>query len=54
MAMAEKRATKAPMDIRMVGYEVVEKVAMPSGTSARILVPRHWIGKRVKVIRVEP
>jgi putative transposon-encoded protein len=54
MAMTVKRATKAPMDIRMVGYEVVEKVAMPSGTSARILVPRHWIGKRVKVIRVEP
>jgi putative transposon-encoded protein len=54
MAMKSKREVKAPMDIRMVGYEVVEKVAMPSGTSARILVPRHWIGKRVKVIRVEP
>jgi putative transposon-encoded protein len=52
--MAVKRTNKAPMDIRMVGYEAVEKVAMPSGTSARILVPKHWIGKRVKVIRVEP
>ena len=52
--MPKKRATEAPMEIRMEGYEVVEKVAMPSGTTARILVPRHWIGKRVKAVRVEP
>ena len=45
---------KAPMEIKMEGYEVVEKIAMPSGTTARVLVPRHWIGKRVKVIRMEP
>jgi putative transposon-encoded protein len=42
------------MDIKMTGYEVVEKVAMPSGTTARILVPRHWIGKRVRAVRVDP
>jgi len=54
MAMATKRAPRAPMDIKMTGYEVVEKVAMPSGTTARILVPRHWIGKRVRAVRVDP
>lgn len=54
MAMPRKSAIKAPMEIKMEGYEVVEKIAMPSGTTARVLVPRHWIGKRVKVIRVEP
>jgi putative transposon-encoded protein len=42
------------IDLKMRGYEVVEKVAMPSGTSARVLVPRHWIGKRVRVVRLDP
>ena len=40
--------------MRMEGYEIVEKVAMPSGTTARILVPRHWIGKRVRAVKVDP
>lgn len=42
------------IELKMRGYEVVEKVAMPSGTSARVLVPRHWIGKRVRVVRLDP
>jgi len=37
----------------MKGYEVVEKVADKGGNSARIYVPKHWIGKRVKVVLVE-
>jgi len=41
------------MDIKMKGYEVVEKVADKGGNSARIYVPKHWIGKRVKVVLVE-
>ena len=54
MTMPRKRAKEAPMDIQMVGYEVVEKVARPCATSGRVLVPRHWVGKRVKAIRVDP
>jgi putative transposon-encoded protein len=42
------------MELKMRGYEVVEKVAKPCATSARILVPRHWIGKRVRVVRLDP
>lgn len=52
--MAKKRGRTASMDIRMVGYEVVEKVAMPCATSGRILVPVHWVGKRVKAVLVDP
>ncbi|MDP6154716.1 MAG: DUF2080 family transposase-associated protein [Candidatus Thermoplasmatota archaeon] len=33
---------------------MIEKVAKPSGTTARILVPRHWIGKRVRAVRLDP
>ncbi len=35
------------------GQEMIEKVVAKSGNSGRIYLPRDWIGKRVKVIRVE-
>ena len=54
IVMPRKRVKDTPMDIEMVGYEVVEKIAKPCATSGRILVPKHWIGKRVKAIKVEP
>jgi len=36
------------------GYEVVEKTARATGTSARVWVPRAWAGKRVKIVRLDP
>ena len=35
------------------GYETVEKTAQAGGNSARIYVPKHWQGKRVKAVLVE-
>src|SRR3989442_2863963 len=35
------------------GQEMVEKVVAKSGSSGRVYLPPDWIGKRVKVIRVE-
>ena len=53
--MTTKRKPRPkPVELKMYGYEVVEKVAKPCGTSARILVPRHWVGKRVRVVRLDP
>lgn len=40
--------------MEMRGYEAVEKVAQAGGNSARIYVPKHWQGKRVKAVLVEP
>jgi hypothetical protein len=37
----EKTVAQKPIDIHMLGYEVVEKVAKPCATSARIIVPKH-------------
>ena len=48
-----KNVTDKPMELRMMGFEVVEKMAKPCATSARVLVPKHWVGKRVKVVRLE-
>jgi len=43
-----------PAEIKLLGYEIVEKIAMPCSSSARILVPKHWVGKRVRAVRVDP
>jgi putative transposon-encoded protein len=42
-----------PIKIQMEGFEVVEKVADKGGNSARIYVPKHWIGKKVRAVLVE-
>jgi len=52
--MTPKKSNPKPAIMRMEGYEMVEKVAMPSGTTARVLVPRDWIGKRVRIVRLDP
>ena len=51
--MTSKHVIQKPVSMQMEGYEMIEKSAKPSGTTARILVPRHWIGKKVRVVRVE-
>ena len=51
--MCGKKAAEQPMKIEMLGYEVVEKVAMPSGNSSRIYLPVGWKGKRVRAVRLE-
>lgn len=44
---------KKSIQMRMEGYEVVEKIAQIGGNSARIYVPKHWIGRKVKAVLVE-
>ncbi|MBC8390515.1 MAG: DUF2080 family transposase-associated protein [Actinobacteria bacterium] len=42
------------LNVECLGYEVVEKIAKQCSTSGRILVPKHWVGKKVIAIRIEP
>jgi putative transposon-encoded protein len=35
------------------GYEVIEKEVTNAGTSGKIYLPVNWIGKKVKVVRIE-
>ena len=44
---------KKPIQMKMEGYEAVEKTAMLGGNSARIYVPKHWIGKKVRAVLIE-
>jgi putative transposon-encoded protein len=39
--------------MELAGYEAVEKVAQAGGNSARVYVPKHWQGKKVKVVLLE-
>ena len=50
----KRKISEKPMEIRMEGYEVIEKVVTQHATSAKILVPKHWIGKRVRAVRLDP
>jgi putative transposon-encoded protein len=52
--MSTKRVIEKTVIIQMEGYEIIEKTAKASGTTARVLVPRHWIGKKVRIVRLEP
>jgi putative transposon-encoded protein len=48
MARARKEAK-----FEVFGQEMVEKIVAKSGSSGRVYLPPNWIGKRVKVIRVD-
>ena len=38
----------------LTGYEMLEKEVTKSGNSGRVYVPIEWIGKKVKIILIEP
>lgn len=44
---------KKPIQMKMEGYEVIEKKAESGGNSARIYVPKHWKGKKVRAVLIE-
>jgi len=35
------------------GQEMIEKCVKPSGNSGRIYLPPHWVGRQVKIIRLD-
>ena len=42
------------MEVHTTAYQVIDKTVKPIGNSGGILVPKKWIGKRVKVFLLEP
>ena len=45
---------KPGMKIEVEAYQVIEKIVKSSGNSGRVYVPVDWIGKRVKILLIEP
>ena len=48
LTMSEK------MKIEVEGYEALEKEVKESGNSGRVYAPHEWVGKKVKLILLEP
>ncbi len=44
-------ATKAKFEV--YGEEMIEKEVKQSGNSGRVYLPPEWVGKHVKIIRIE-
>jgi putative transposon-encoded protein len=44
---------RKPIQMRMEGYEAVEKTAKLSGNGAQVYVPKHWTGKKLRVVLLE-
>ena len=42
------------MKIEINAYQIIEKIVKPSGNSGRVYVPINWVGKKVKVVLLEP
>jgi putative transposon-encoded protein len=38
---------------RVFGEEIIEKKVKPCGNTGRVYLPLDWVGKHVKVIRLE-
>jgi len=51
--VCRKRVSLTEADVAVFRQEMVEKVVAKSGSSGRVYLPPDWIGKRVKVIRVD-
>ena len=47
----ESRVEKARLEL--YGREMIEKVVKSGGPSGRVYLPPGWIGKTVKIIRVD-
>jgi hypothetical protein len=45
------RSTKAKFGV--FGEEMIEKEVKPAGNSGRVYLPLNWVGKHVKIIRID-
>lgn len=42
------------MKVELEAYQVIEKEVASSGNSGRVYVPKEWIGKKVKIVLIDP
>ena len=48
-----EKSTQGSVKFELHGTEVLEKQVKQSGNSGRIYLPPNWVGKRVKIIRLD-
>lgn len=52
IAMPEEPGKSPQARFTISGEEVIEKVVKPGGSTGRVYLPLPWVGKRVKIIRI--
>ena len=52
-AKAEDAGKYPKVKFRVFGEEMIEKEVKPSGNTGRVYLPPDWVGKNVKIIRVD-
>ncbi|MDI6719345.1 MAG: DUF2080 family transposase-associated protein [Methanomicrobiales archaeon] len=45
---------KEEISVQLKGYGIIDKRVANGGNSGRVFVPRAWVGKRVKVVLMDP
>ncbi len=45
--------TRGKVKLEVYGEEMVEKIVKLSGNSGRVYLPPDWVGRRVKIIRLD-
>ena len=53
ISQPEKSLRPPMVKFKVFGEEMIEKEVKPSGNSGRIYLPLDWVGKHVKVIRID-
>jgi hypothetical protein len=51
----EPETTPAPakIEFRIFGEEMIEKRVKTSGKTGRVYLPGDWVGKQVKIVRID-
>lgn len=47
------KPTTRQTKFEVFGEEMIEKEVKPSGNSGRVYLPPDWVGKQVKIIRID-
>ncbi len=41
-----------PSELKVTGFEMIEREVKQSGNTGRVYLPKNWIGTTVRIIRV--
>ena len=52
-AAPDDRGSSPAAEFRVYGEEMIEKEVKPSGKTGRVYLPPDWVGKHVKIIRID-
>ena len=52
-AKKESSASPSKTEFRVHGQEMIEKRVKTSGRTGRVYLPGDWVGKQVKIIRID-